>query len=182
MGAHAVLREETFERFSDLLRCPACNAAGSLRPRSVAVDCVACGGQFRSVDDIIDFVAGASNTALDVEAYDVEKGVTHEGSRDSLRLLKSVTGCVGWNNLGDVLEIGAGTGMITMSLLEHSFRRAVITDISPQMLTLCRQRVRDNVPQAVEKTLFATYDSQIKLFADRSFDVCIANSVLHHVL
>ena len=76
-----------------------------------------------------------------------------------------------------------GTGFLTIGMLQQStFQRAVITDISPAMLTLCRARVLEHVDSGKnERIAFATYASDDPLFRDGVFDLAIANSVLHHI-
>lgn len=167
--------------FGSLLRCPQCGA-GSLR-FARTVDCQNCAASFAAPAGIIDFVAGRSDTALDVAEYDQQKAVTLAASLNLFRHLKTIAGDIIPDHLGTVLEIGAGTGMLTLAMVaESDFDRAVITDISPAMLALCAARLDGVAPQKRERIALATYSGSEPVFAPGQFDLCIANSVLHHVL
>jgi ubiquinone/menaquinone biosynthesis C-methylase UbiE len=116
---------------------------------------------------------------LDVDLYDQQKAFTAGRSDALFSRLKQVAGLS--DHLGDLLEVGAGTGLLTIGMLANStFDRALITDISPEMLEVCRARVRDALPHrpGIE---FATYEAGTGPVPDR-FDMCIGNSVLHHIL
>jgi ubiquinone/menaquinone biosynthesis C-methylase UbiE len=186
MGARRVLPDNEapdFAGFVDLLKCPHCGSEGLLGvsiPGEFA--CNACGERFSGARGVLDFVAGRSNTALNIDVYDRQKQVDLPASRALFAHLQQLSdGAL--DRLGDVLEVGAGTGLLTMGMLDScSFERAVITDISPEMLAVCRSRVLTHLKAVHDKVFFATYAAGAQVFADQSFDFCTAHSVLHHIL
>ena len=168
----------------DLLRCPECRRAGTLHEGTPSkLSCSGCGASFPREDGILDFVRSRSDTGLDVTAYDEQKRVSPEAATALFKHLKALARSAIPDDLGTVLEVGAGTGFLTIGMLQQStFQRAVITDISPAMLTLCRARVLEHVDSGKnERIAFATYASDDPLFRDGVFDLAIANSVLHHI-
>lgn len=159
-----------------LLKCPVCAA-----PLDPSGTMACCGNDHSRPDGIIDFVGGRSNTALDVDADDDQKQVSIDASVEYFSYLKrSSNGAIG-DDIGNVLEIGAGTGLLTIGMLAGSrFDSAVITDISPQMLQICKRRVGEKL-QPLQDVQFATFSGDEDIFADGTVDLCVANSVLHHV-
>jgi len=170
--------------FRELVKCPHCLAANTLMLSSSPVVCVSCGAIFSCADDIVDFVAGRDNTRLNVVAYDNQKNVSAERSLALFHHLRSVFGTLLPNEFGKILEIGAGTGLLTLGMLAVSkFSSAVVTDISPEMLRVCRARLEQySDADKWSRVLFATYSGKEDIFADGAFDLCIANSVVHHIL
>jgi ubiquinone/menaquinone biosynthesis C-methylase UbiE len=87
------------------------------------------------------------------------------------------------DDLGTVLELGAGTGLFTLGMLTQSgFDHAVVTDISPAMLRLCAARIDHHLGDRRHDVTLATYSGAEDIFASGQYDLCIANSVLHHIL
>jgi SAM-dependent methyltransferase len=164
--------------FADLLKCQRCQRASTIAAsKGGGFSCQSCGQHVSASRGVLDFVGGLANTALDVTTYDQQKLVTADASRALFLHLKEASGGAIKDNLGVVLEVGAGTGLLTLGMLsEGHFGRAIVTDISPQMLALCKQRLG-----SAKNVMFATYGGREKIFAEESFDLCIAHSVLHHV-
>ena len=75
-----------------------------------------------------------------------------------------------------VLELGCGTGALWSESRHRlpNFARFVLTDLSSGMLESTQQRLGDVA------TVCLVVDAQCLPFADDSFDVVIANHVLHH--
>lgn len=166
----------------ELLKCPNCRQAGNLVVVAANLaTCERCGKSISFESDVLDFVAGSETTALDVAAYDAEKEVSIARSRVIFNHLRTRAGTNLPAELGDVLEIGAGTGLLTLGMLSGAcFRRAVVTDISAEMLAVCRARAEQFID--LKKVLFATYSGKEDIFPENSYDFCIANSVMHHIL
>jgi ubiquinone/menaquinone biosynthesis C-methylase UbiE len=165
--------------FAYLLRCPKCTGKLTVSPVADSLTCHSCGQHISGAGGIVDFVQGKTDTALDVTLYDQQKRVGIAASNALFQHLKqSSNGAIG-DHLGTVLEIGAGTGLLTLGMLANSrFDLAVVTDISHQMLTLLRSRMP---PEINKNVVFATFSGTEPVFADNTIDLCIANSVLHHM-
>lgn len=71
-----------------------------------------------------------------------------------------------------ILEVGAGTGLQTVALLE-SFEEVVAIDISPELLAVARRRA----PGAE----YLAMDAHGPDFPDESFDAILGVSILHHL-
>lgn len=82
----------------------------------------------------------------------------------------------------NMLEIGAGTGGSTASILGQigeSFRSYAYTDISSAFFERAAERFRSTAHKMVFKTLDITKDPSSQGFTPRSYDVVIAQNVLH---
>ena len=76
---------------------------------------------------------------------------------------------------GDVLEVAAGTGLVTLQVAP-AVRRLVATDRSPDMLAVLRDRLNAAGLANVE---VREADALALPFADASFDALIAANLLH---
>ena len=172
------------KHISSMLLCPTCRSPKGIFIQETTAVCYNCDTSYTNRGGVIDFVAGSSDTALDVNEYDQQKTVSFEASVDMFRSLKHIAAGAIPDNLGNVLEIGAGTGLLTLGMLaESKFDQAVITDISPNMLAVTNTRLTEAMSEKDRsKVTLATYSGQENIFGDDKFDLCIANSVLHHVL
>ena len=110
---------------TSLIVCPRCRASEF---NLLEATCRSCGETYSAADGIIDFVGGRSDTALDVESYDQQKSVSFEKSVELFDALKRLAaGAIG-DQVDTILEIGAGTGLLTLGMLnETEFERALIT-------------------------------------------------------
>jgi len=70
------------------------------------------------------------------------------------------------------LELGCGTGEYTKRFVKI-FPNLIATDISKELLKVARKRVKD--------IKFEVADSMNLHYKDKSFDVVIGNSILHHL-
>ncbi len=101
------------------------------------------------------------------ETYDEMPNLTRD--LDAVLLRRDLSG----RDLGDVLELGCGTGKNTRWLMRHA-QSVIGLDLSPGMLARCRQRV-DGV-DARQADLTERWPLE-----DRSVDVVLADLVLEHV-
>ena len=170
------------QTFQNLLVCPTCRSLNSLQLNESLVICKSCNSYFEHHNNVIDFVNKKYDTALNTLEYDLQKSVTFEASTNMFCSLKSTGNGALKENLGNVLEVGCGTGLLTLGMLAKSkFTHAVVTDISLNMLSVCRERVNTLMPELKDRITFASYSGKEPIFPDNAFDTCIANSVLHHI-
>jgi ubiquinone/menaquinone biosynthesis C-methylase UbiE len=145
--------------------------------------CGNCQAIFSSIAGIVDFVEGRADTALGVHEYDAQKAVSFDLSKRLFFDMKERSAGAIRDHLGNVLEFGAGTGLLTLAMLKHSsFDHAVITDISSAMLRVCAERLPVIGSVRQSKVTLATFSGQEPILVERAFDFCIGSSVLHHVL
>lgn len=79
---------------------------------------------------------------------------------------------------GDVLEIGAGSGAMAAGILDtHSGVRLTVTDIEPKMVEATAKLLSHRTGVEVRQA-----DATGLPFPDESFDYCVSNLMLHHVL
>ena len=144
------------------------------------IGCEKCGNEVPTLDGIIDFVGGSSKTKLDDIDYDRVYGIDEQHSLSLYHLLLRSAGPLWMPNFGDALEIGCGTGGLSLALLSNiSARRVVVTDVSPKMLRLCRERLRR--AGILSDLAFATYSGAEICFRSNVFDTCFGTAVVHHV-
>jgi len=86
-------------------------------------------------------------------------------------MARAVAGAVGEG--GAVLEIAAGTGLVTKVVAPHA-ERYVATDSTPEMLDLLRQRMR-----GAENIEVRLADALSLEFPDSSFDAVVIANLLH---
>jgi SAM-dependent methyltransferase len=156
------------------------NALTSHSPTELT--CNTCKTAVPVLDGIIDFVDGSATTALDAIDYDDRYGINDEHSLNLYTLLRSSSGPLWPKDLGDALEVGCGTGGLSLALLGNvCARHVVLTDVSPKMLRQCRQRLHDaNNPRGTATT-FATYAGTQNCFRPNTFDTCFGTAVVHHI-
>lgn len=165
-----------------LLSCPACGASDFSAVDSLLV-CLRCNAEHRVDGGVVDFVGGRLETSLDAIDYDDYYGVDHPKMARVFELVREHAGSVLARPPGSILELGAGTGLLTAGLVRaRAAERLLVTDVSPKMLGICRTRVQSVVPEAPIDLCFATNDG-ISLGARKGeFDVALGYFVVHHIL
>jgi 2-polyprenyl-3-methyl-5-hydroxy-6-metoxy-1,4-benzoquinol methylase len=184
VGASASKHAEAANSLSGFiarLRCPACR--GSLQEDGAErLVCEACGAGVNIVDGIADFVAGRFDTILDASGYDESHGIDDAGARTYYHQIKRHAGARWPASLGVALEIGCGTGYLSRVLVESGDASALLlTDVSADMLRVCRSHLERLGLLARMSLGFATYSSHEDCLRDAAFDTCVGGSVLHHI-
>jgi len=161
-------------------RCPQCGGAAAFSlPETTRLNCGHCQARFSFEEEVLDFVAGQQRTKLDDIDYDAFYAVDDQ-LFDQFRFLKERTSPLFERRFEDILEIGAGTGGLTVAMLAGSdIGTAVVTDISPGMLAQCRKRLRHF--DIATPTLFATNNGENLNVQDDSFDLIVAYFCVHHI-
>jgi ubiquinone/menaquinone biosynthesis C-methylase UbiE len=159
-------------------QCPACKIALV----AGAGACLGCGKQYATDDGILDFVGGRFDTQLDVESYDDYHAIGDSGAEISYRNIRNLAADRWPASLGSVVEIGCGTGLWSRAMIGHrDAADAVLTDVSPDMLRLCRTHLTRLGLASALPIRFATYSAHEACFCDEAFDSCIGTSVVHHI-
>ena len=162
-------------------QCPACR--GRLTAGAAELTCGTCGNRYALVDgSIVDFVGGRFDTRLDPHHYDTDHGITDRRSAADYRNIRRRLGPRWPTSLGSMVEVGCGTGAFSRAVLaKHDVRDIVLTDVSLDMLRICKAHLeRLGVAANLPMTL-ATYSTNERCFRAASFDSCVGIQVLHHV-
>ncbi len=163
--------------WKDVLRCSSCGS-----PYEVFNDeliCSTCDARFPIVDGIPLLLKETTiATALEQIDYDAVHGITDQVIR--------TTG-VEWKRIikesgaepGDALEIGAGTGALTLGLLEEkAVRRLTATDVSHKFLRMIALRAE----ACTMPISLVACDANEPHFRANAFDLVLGRSILHHLL
>ncbi len=156
---------------------------GRLALDADALRCESCDRRYKLIDDsIIDFVGGQFDTQLDPHQYDADHGINDTRSLADYRQIRRLLGDRWPDSLGSMVEIGAGTGAFSRAVLaSNAVDDIVLSDVSVDMLRLCKAHLeRLGVASRVPVTL-ATYSTNERCFRDASFDSCAGIQVLHHI-
>ena len=159
-------------------QCPVCK--GDL-PADTG-RCRVCGHDYATQDGILDFVAGRFATQLDAASYDASHTIDDDIAEADYRRFRQAAAHRWPPSLGSVVEIGCGTGGFSRAMIGHGDATdAVLTDVSLDMLRLCRGHLdRLGIGSALP-VQFATYSATEACFRDAAFDTCIGGSVVHHI-
>ena len=159
-------------------QCPACK--GDLLADTGR--CRVCGQDYATQDGILDFVAGRFATQLDAASYDASHTIDDDIAEADYRQFRQAAAHRWPPSLGAVVEIGCGTGGFSRAMIGHGDATdAVLTDVSLDMLRLCRGHLdRLGIGTALP-VQFATYSATEACFRDAAFDTCIGASVVHHI-
>ena len=165
------------------LRCPVCDSVG-LNVAESKINCENCGRVFPVNDGIPDLRPNPDlDTFLDIADYDLSKEVSLETSTKRVNQIWQPLFAEFLTHEKDsapkLLEIGCGSGNITLGLVESgTFQHVIASDISLEFLRLARSRF----PEGQEDISFYQADANVLPFAPKSFEVIIGNSVLHHFI
>jgi SAM-dependent methyltransferase len=166
---------------SAFFQCIECGSALTFGPTD-KMKCTQCRAAVPVIDGINDFVGGASTTQLDNIDYDQFYGINEEHSSSLFQLVKRSAGPLWFDDFGNALEIGCGTGGFSLALLHNISRRhVVLTDVSIKMLRLCQDRLCRIGHLPREALTFATYSGTEACFRPESFDTCFGTAVVHHI-
>jgi ubiquinone/menaquinone biosynthesis C-methylase UbiE len=163
---------------SSFFQCPACKG---VLPADAGC-CLVCGRSFATQDGILDFVGGHFRTLLDAASYDASHTIDDSLAETDYKRFRQVAARRWPATLGSVVEIGCGTGGFSRAMIGHrDATDAVLTDVSLDMLRICRGHLDRLGIASVLPVRFATYSANEACFRDAAFDTCIGSSVVHHI-
>ncbi len=166
---------------TSIMVCPSCRSA-RLPDVGKTVACTACAAKFPQLGSLRDLrIDQTADTALDLDTYDALHNNTSESAKALFRFYEATLLGLGPGMRGRILEIGAGTGNLTLHLaFQGAFSELWITDLSPRFLKRLVDRIGTTGATAPIK--LCLLDANALPFADGSFDVVVGHSVLHHLL
>ena len=166
---------------ASILVCPSCRSA-SLPYSDETMICPACATAFPKLGTMRDLRTDrVADTALELESDDAHHDVTLASAETLFRHYEARLHNLGPGTKGRALEIGAGTGNLTLGLAQKAeFSELWITDLSPRFL----ERLVDRIGRtgSIERIKPCLLDANALPFLDSSFDVIVGHSVLHHLL
>ncbi len=165
------------------LRCTQCR--GSCEEYGLGIRCSGCGKIYEFHDGILDFTNPDSHTQLDNIDYDYVYNIDIQQSFPYFEGLKSRVKPAMDGHHGCVVEIGSGTGFISVPMIGSlSYDSMVLTDVSQKMLRQCKQKVAAHSKFAKPETQLAylALDGNAFSFGANAIDLAIGHGVLHHIL
>jgi ubiquinone/menaquinone biosynthesis C-methylase UbiE len=81
------------------------------------------------------------------------------------------------NNRSRVLEVGCGTGIISLAIVPHA-GEVVGVDLSPKMITLAQEKAKN---EGLQNLNFREADAYELPFEDERFDLVLLTNLLHFV-
>lgn len=159
-------------------KCPDCD--GMVSVEAGALRCRACGGTTAIRDGIVDYAAGDAGSVIDHRLYDEPGAATSDRAATLLRGLRDALTTRWPDRLGDVLEVGCGTGALSEAWASRA-NTLLVSDANPDLVRATRDRLAAS--SAAERTAvqFATLNGEQDCFRQASFNTCIGVSVLHHM-
>lgn len=96
--------------------------------------------------------------------------------RRNAETVNRLLAAVGASRIGDVLEVGCGTGLASTSLAHERGARVIASDVDPEEVLLASRMSEEH-----HLLRFEVQDATALRFADCSFDLVIAQMVFHHI-
>jgi ubiquinone/menaquinone biosynthesis C-methylase UbiE/uncharacterized protein YbaR (Trm112 family) len=163
-----------------ILQCPRCSTALTNDTTAETLVCGTCHSAFPVVDGIpILLTDPDARTKLEDMDYDEVHGTADPAASQFVyERLAAILDRFGAAT-DAMLEIGAGTGLLTRGLLQSGrFGTVHVSDISLAFLRVLKTRMSD----IDDRARYYVFDANAVPFQDASFDVIVGNSVLHHFL
>jgi ubiquinone/menaquinone biosynthesis C-methylase UbiE/uncharacterized protein YbaR (Trm112 family) len=168
--------KSNYQSWLHITQCPVCQHALPQAGIGIAnsLTCSQCDNHYPVINGIAHLLQNqASDTQLDEAAYDAMMVVDEKTHHTVMKMWDGVLAAENIQR-GDVLEIGCGSGLFTLPLLQMGFSSVHACDISSTFLAMTQKRCPDAV-------LWRCDANQLP-FADNSFDQVVGHSVLHHFL
>ncbi len=163
----------------DICVCPKCRCGHFERIDPSLLECSRCGQRYSIWEGIpVLLVNQEPRSKLNDIDYDTIHRVSTKRAK---RLYDRWSEVLNLNSVrsNDVLEIGAGTGMLTYGLVSWSpFKNIYVTDISYTFIRTNNKRI----PESDKNVFFYICDANELPFKESIFDAIVGNSILHHLL
>jgi ubiquinone/menaquinone biosynthesis C-methylase UbiE/uncharacterized protein YbaR (Trm112 family) len=162
--------------WAEILCCSGCGSPYEVSDE--ALICERCAIRFPVVDGIPVLIKDTTiGTSLEKIDYDAAHGIGEQTIDSTGREWKKIITQLGLEN-EDVLEIGAGTGVLTLGLLQHqAVRQLTAIDVSHKFLRMVAARAAADSPVS-----FVTCDANERHFRSEVFGLVLGRSILHHLL
>jgi ubiquinone/menaquinone biosynthesis C-methylase UbiE/uncharacterized protein YbaR (Trm112 family) len=164
------LAQSDRDHLQDVLRCSSCGSRYDVGEEALV--CNGCAASFPIVDGVPillkDTTIGTKLDHIDVTQQQISEVGT---------VWKAIIERIGLQS-PDAVEIGAGTGMLTLGLLrEKAVSRLTATDVSPNFLRELRACAADDRALSL-----IACDANEQHFRSEAFDLVVGRLVLHHLL
>lgn len=173
---------------ADRLHCPRCKgrltALAAVAAKGFTGDglrCAHCEWIVPMVDGIADFVGGRPVSASDPHGCSGDPRVDDAASAELLERIRAAAGERWPVSLGEVLELGCGSGQLTRMLklvLNAEVRGLIVTDTAMDMVRSCRGRLGTMGLALDETVLFARLSGQEDPIRDAVADTVAGTGVL----
>jgi ubiquinone/menaquinone biosynthesis C-methylase UbiE/uncharacterized protein YbaR (Trm112 family) len=177
-GKYVRVTTERRPQLTDVLRCSSCGAAYAISDDRLS--CTSCDRSFLVVDGIPVLLEDSTvGTRLDrFDDYSAHVGIDESVIRQTGKEWKKIISQLGYAP-AHALEIGAGTGALTLGLLEEGIvQHLTSTDVSLKFLrSLSSQVAGYSTPVSL-----IVCDANEPHFRPDVFDLVVGRSVLHHLL
>lgn len=176
------------EKFGGILGCN-CNDCNFQITSSDTFTCSICGRSLKLFDAVLaDSLVSEVKNSLEEIDYDALHGVSVEASIHlGKRWFELINSKLPERNDLDILELGAGTGFLTLGLaLNGSFRSMIVSDLSKKFLRMTQKTITEQAQlfhkeNILSKLCFLSCSIDELPIRSNSLDVVVANSVLHHI-
>ena len=164
----------------DRLACPSCGGRLARTVEGDTIGCGACGRSFARRGRLFDLLLDRdAHTKLEDIDYDKVGGITDQVIDRIGETWLAALSNAGIDPSGKVvLEIGTGTGALTIGLLRKAAPRCIVaTDVSETFLATALHRSGEDAPIVAVRC-----DCNAMPIRDGTFDVVLGRSILHHLL
>lgn len=160
------------------LKCPKCQAL-DLEFTDNEIKCRDCGQAYPVQGGIPNLlVKPEARTKLEDIEYDSLHGINVETAKELYQIWAEVFEKYGLRS-GKLLELGAGTGMLSYGLVESSpFDEIHISDISSHFLEILQGRL----PRTSKPLYYYVCDGNFMPFRKDYFEIVVGRSILHHII
>lgn len=163
-----------------ILLCPRCKS-GDIEFTRDSNRCLQCGAVYEVLGGVHDLRLDPDiDTALDLDTYDANHSVNTDHSKSVYAIYDQAFALNPSGRTGRVLEIGSGTGNLTIALARHGqFSEIHCSDISLRFMRRLEEKIGKETGNSLHRYLF---DANFFPFKTGSFDYVVGHSILHHLL